>query len=398
MYMTKRSALLAVLAAFALGACSQMSEPADGLRQSREIILSGDIGAYTRATATAFEAGDVAGLFIGAPVDMANVKITSDGKGAFTPAQKLFWAATQAEDEASSFIGYYPWQENLTTAEALSFSIKPDQSVAGAYAASDFLYASASSAPKDKGVRLPFQHLLSRFAISVDCKVPGHGVTAVTVKGAKMVAEIKLSDGSVTASGEAVDAHPMPVNGGFVLILAPQEASPEIVLTVSNGEEVSFVPSNPMTFASGKQIRASLVLETESVSNFEAVEEDWIGEEIDIFPAAKPDGQPHSWEVGYDGYYFPMELLPEEAVYEYVFDSYVSESAIRLVMDGTISFGQAFEEYIYDISQTVYLINSSGRSYMHLIQVRLPNDTETAPMKIRLDPKTLTLTFSLISD
>lgn len=309
--MTKRSALLVALAALALGACNRLPE-SEGVRLSREITLSGDIGAFTKVASGAFEANDVAGLFVGAPVNVTNVKITSDGQGGFTPSEKLYWGAEQKDDEASTFVAYYPWQEAAALGQSLSYALKTDQTTAGAYEASDFLYATVTSTPADESVSLPFKHLLSRFVITVECMVDGHSITAVTVDGVKMTADIQLDNGAVAASGDATQAKAAVADGSFLLVLPPQTASPEIILTVSNGEQVSFVPANQLTFASGKQMRASLVLDMDTITAFEATEEDWATEVVELAPA-RPEPGTHTWSVYMPDSktYYPMEATED---------------------------------------------------------------------------------------
>lgn len=295
--MTKRSALmLFATLSLALWGCNQLPDPEPGNRQSREITLSGSIGAYTRVAGNAFEAGDELGLFALTPVNATNVLITSDGAGAFTPSEKLYWGAEQKDNEATRFIAYYPFSGDASVDAPFLFSLPFDQRNGTSQA--DFLYASAESTPAAGGVNLPFNHIMSRMIITVDCLVEDHFIESVSVDGVVLDARVNLAAGTAKAEGQSGLLHPARVDDAFVFVLAPQTASPEIILQVSNGESVTFVPASAIDFASGKQIRARLVLDMDTVSSFTADIEDWVYESID-FQGQVPEESTgeHSWSV-----------------------------------------------------------------------------------------------------
>lgn len=397
--MTKRSALMLVpLAALLLGACNQLSEdPSIGPGQSREIVLSGSIGAYTRVSEQAFDAGDEAGLFIGSPVNVANVKITSDGKGGFSPSEKLYWDAEQEDDQASSFIAYYPFADVQDAASNFTFSMNADQSVAANYASADLLYAKTEAAPGDGTIYLPFNHVMSRFIISVDCNVEGHSINAVTVDGVKMQAIVNLAEGSFTADGEAVSAKAADFNGVFVLILAPQTAAPEITLSVSNGEEVSFTPKASMDFASGKQIRANLVLEMSGIESFEAEIEDWVGDSLIIQEERPGDsGEEHTWSI-YNcasGETIALEAN-EDGILEARMYGYESNSPFLFVKDGAEYFGQVYRDYVIDNEEEVRLIRVETADGVSPYALYLSSEDEL-DFTVCFDPAGLTATFAEI--
>ena len=367
--MTKRSALILVpLAALLLGACSQLPEAGDGPGLSREIVLSGSVGTYTRVSSNAFDAGDEAGLFAGAPVNVTNVKITSDGAGGFTPAQKLYWGAEQGESEASSFIAYYPYNAQISGSGSFDFPLATDQTSADAYAASDFLYASTTSAPADGGVRLHFNHAMSRFAITVDCLVEGHSVNAVTVNGVTMTASVNIADGVFGAAPvNPLNAKALRVNDGFVLVLAPQKASPEIVLEVSNGESVKFTPAGEIDFASGKQVLAHLVLDMDGISSFSAEVEPWISDELSLQGETPGEsGLEHTWCVynANSGEMFGMEQ-DEDGIFSARIYGHAAATPLFIAKDGDTDqlFGQVYNLRYVDEEEPVNLILTSDAHY-----------------------------------
>lgn len=389
--MTKRSALMLVpLAAFLLGACNQLPEGVNNLGQSREIHLAGSIGSYTKVSGSAFDAGDETGLFIGSPVNVSNVKITSNGEGGFTPSEKLYWAAGQQDDEASEFIAYYPYIAEASVESDLTFELQTDQTSAEALAASDFLYAHAEATPADAGVNLPFNHLMSSFAISVDCMVEGHYITDVTVDGVQVAASVTLADGSVVAAGDPAAVQGAVTNEGFFLVVVPQTASPEIILGVSNGEKVSFTPLKPVEFPAGKTVRAHLVLEMDTISSFTAEVEDWIEDELVIQGEVAGDsGLDHSWYV-----YLPernemIELVPDEGglltrrifgyAYEEFFISKDGEPAQLL--------GQVYQNYYYaPDAADIKLIYTKDLRYSILVDTDLD-------IIVNFDPKQMSLSI-----
>lgn len=134
----------------------------------------------TKATASAFEAGDAVSLYAVAydgvtqmPLQIGgnwfnNEKLTFDGSS-WNAGRTLYWA-----DAACDFYAFYPYQPTIGSMEKYPFSVALDQStvrsgdVLGGYEASDLLYASAENVSRSAGsVSLGFSHMMSKLVVRV---------------------------------------------------------------------------------------------------------------------------------------------------------------------------------------------------------------------------------------
>lgn len=133
----------------------------------------------TRATETAFESGDVIGLYateyageVAAPLQISgnwanNVATTYNGL-VWTPAKKIFWSENKMD-----VYGYYPYMAPSSIDEHL-WSVQLDQSTPettdalSGYEASDFLWAKATDVEQANGdVQLQFKHICSKLVIKL---------------------------------------------------------------------------------------------------------------------------------------------------------------------------------------------------------------------------------------
>lgn len=165
------------LALCALCACNKTApEVSDGTLRFRLSLPSG-----TKATASAFEAGDAVSLYAveydGAaqmPLQIGgnwinNEKLSFDGTE-WSSARTLYWAGG-----ACDFYAFYPYQATIGSVEEYPFSVAADQSsarageVLGGYEASDLLWASAQNVSRTDGtVDLSFHHMMSKLVVRVN--------------------------------------------------------------------------------------------------------------------------------------------------------------------------------------------------------------------------------------
>jgi hypothetical protein len=133
----------------------------------------------TRATETAFESGDMIGLYateysgdVATPLQISgnwanNVVTTYDGN-IWTPAKKIFWSENKMD-----VYGYYPYMIPTSIDEHL-WSVQLDQSTPettdalSGYEASDFLWAKATEVSQTDGeVELEFKHRCSKLVVKL---------------------------------------------------------------------------------------------------------------------------------------------------------------------------------------------------------------------------------------
>lgn len=271
----KKSFLLLLPALLLAAAACQNLEPASPEQEVnlRTIEFSSSVGAYTKATDTSFETGDVVGLTIGQPVNASNVKLTY-ANGSFTPERTLYWGLDQKNDEKSSFVAYAPYDAATDPSKAFSFTIKADQSAAGAYAASDLLAAKADAGPGEKTVHLAFGHVLSRLVLSLTNEVKGDEIAGVTLGGVRLALTADIPNGRYAATGETAVVTPAKKDNNYVFLVAPQTVAPEVLIAMKSGKIVRYTPDAALQFASGKQVSAAIAVQQDAVS-FEAEVLDW---------------------------------------------------------------------------------------------------------------------------
>lgn len=156
-------------------ACNKEAEEATAPETcANEIRVEAAMPGATRATLTAFEEGDVMGLYAveynGESVAelqlggnyLNNEALTYNGTE-WSAARALYWS-----DNACDFYGIYPRQE-LTGVKEIRFDIPLDQNAEGQYEAADLMWAKAERKSREEGdVYLAFQHMMSRVVVKVE--------------------------------------------------------------------------------------------------------------------------------------------------------------------------------------------------------------------------------------
>ncbi|MBR5830118.1 MAG: fimbrillin family protein, partial [Tidjanibacter sp.] len=127
-------------------ACQEPETPELG--NGKEIAVSAQMYNFTKATDTAFEEGDQIGLHIVTDRTYLNNAKYTYTNGALVAAQTNYWY--DDETVTADVLAYYPYAADATyKAEGYNFAVKVDQSVEGAYAASDLLVAATTSKPTE---------------------------------------------------------------------------------------------------------------------------------------------------------------------------------------------------------------------------------------------------------
>ena len=222
----------------------------------------------SKATDTAFEAGDRIGLYVvnyegTAPGTLLpsgnhadNIAFTYDGQ--WTPATPIYW---QDETTPADFYAYYPYDSTPHDPADWPFETKADQSTEAAYKASDLLWGKANNVkPTANAVNITMRHLLSCAAIQI---VPGNGFTEeelktadiqVQLNGLTCQATVDLNNGTVTAGSHTTNVTLLRGTGNnFKALIIPQTV-PEAddFLTVTIDGETFHMPKG-FTFVSGKR-------------------------------------------------------------------------------------------------------------------------------------------------
>lgn len=346
--------LTIVLSAAALVACSEIETPLE-LADGREISFTATIGNFqVKATDTAFEKGDVIGLFADDPVSANNARITWDGK-ALVPETPLHWGLNQDVNQSVSFYAYYPYAGSA--AKQFTFTVPADQSTAQGFAAADLMLASTTAAPADESVRLNFAHRMARVVFDIDYRLSSATVTEVLVSGVALSADVNLTVPSVKASGEvkSVKAAPVSNDSGAKAwaVIVPGQACEAFALTVklSDGSSVD-IPAVAVTLTEGRSYRATVIID-QSIAEpvFSASVTDWLDYWLYLGKDEDPGIQEHTWYVQYNDELYPFEEL-EDGTFHQVFCPGESWVEIRLIKDDYVeAWGSAIPTVAYYVDE-----------------------------------------------
>ncbi len=246
----------------------------------------------TRATDSAFEAGDKVGIFVvNEPNELATSGNHVDNMGftyssVWTPDTPIYWLDKSTK---ADFYCYYPYAQVANTA-AHSFATKADQSTLANYKASEFLWGkTAGIAPTEEAVNITTHHSFSNMVIVLK---PGDGFTteslaaatkSVKICGVKTAATINLSTGVATANGNATEVTPYLDGAQYRALIVPQTtAGGALVVVTVNGTDYTL--SRSMTFKANKQHKFTVTLNKVNngvnvgIGGWEEDEEDYGGD------------------------------------------------------------------------------------------------------------------------
>ena len=246
----------------------------------------------TRATDSAYEAGDKVGIFV---VNEPNTLVASgnhvDNMGftystTWTPDTPIYWLDKSTK---ADFYCYYPYAENVSTT-AHTFATKANQSQLADYKASEFLWGkTAGIAPTEEAVNITTNHTFSNMVVILK---PGDGFTdatlaaatkSVKICGVKTNATINLSTGVATATGNATEVTPYLDGTQYRALIVPQTTA-EGALVVVTVDGVDYTLSRAMTFKANKQHKFTVTLNKVSngvnvgIGGWESDEEDYGGD------------------------------------------------------------------------------------------------------------------------
>ena len=236
----------------------------------------------TKATATAFEAGDEVALFAveRTSADEApelqiagnflnNEKIIYNGE-AWASVRTLYWGAN-----AGDFYALYPYQK-LTSVKEQVFEVAMDQNTAeteeslGGYEASDLLWAKTENAAQADGtVAMQFKHLMSKCVVTLtkgetfEGDIPDDIVTHIY--NTTTTAKLNFAKGSVEKDGTG-NRRTITMkkinNERFEAIVVPQKierSTPLIEITMGG---IAYLLEHSLSFKPGYVHTINLTLNT----------------------------------------------------------------------------------------------------------------------------------------
>ena len=287
--MKKIFTLMAAVAAMV--SCSENLENAPATPETDRLPINIST-TLTRATDSAFEAGDKVGIFVvNEPNELAASGNHVDNMGftyssVWTPDTPIYWLDKSTK---ADFYCYYPYAQAANIA-AHSFATKADQSTLANYKASEFLWGkTAGIAPTEETVNITTHHSFSNMVILLK---PGDGFTteslaaatkSVKICGIKTNATIDLATGAATANGSATEVTPYLDGAQYRALIVPQTtAGGALVVVTVNGTDYTL--SRSMTFKANKQHKFTVTLNKVNngvnvgIGGWEEDEEDYGGD------------------------------------------------------------------------------------------------------------------------
>ncbi len=258
--------------------CSEDDGVIGGYGHREPIVLAADYQTTTRVTDAGFADGDRMGVFImdydnGKPSEMLlednradNVLFTFvESENRWQGATTIYWRNDQTPIDV---VGYYPFNNDLSSVTDYAFSVQSRQDKAatnaakGGYEQSDFLWAKCTNvAPTSDVIRLLYKHRMAGVTVRL---VEGTGfadgewaksIKQVWVDNTTLDASVDLATGTVTAvDGNVQKIVPLEANGEYRAVVVPQvvAAKKALIGIDIDGATYQRVMDSDMIYYSGK--------------------------------------------------------------------------------------------------------------------------------------------------
>ncbi len=260
------------------GGCTDESEFVGNNVYQEPIRLAADYETTARVTDVGFADGDRVGVFImdyvdGKPSDMLlegnradNMLFTfKETENRWDGFATIYWKDEQTPIDV---VGYYPFDNDLSSVTDYAFSAQSRQDKAatnaakGGYEQSDFLWAKCSNvAPTSDVIRLLYKHRMAGVTVRL---VEGEGFSEgewaeatkkVWVDNTTLDASVDLATGTVIAvEGNIQKIVPLESNGEYRAVVVPQvvAAKKALIGVDIDGATYQRVMDSDMTYYSGK--------------------------------------------------------------------------------------------------------------------------------------------------
>lgn len=318
------------LALVAASCSSLMEKDVTGVNPD-VVQFTTNIGAFTtKVTDAGFENGDQVGIIADQPINVDNALYTISGN-TLTSSTPIRWL--EGQEKGSYFYAYYPYDKEFSMANEYAYVLKveADQRTHEAYSRSDFLVADSYAEPGEK-VNLQFEHFFSRIDVTLPAQLL-QGVASVGLSGVSTSYEVgseKLSEPETVTAAEITKASG---EKAFSAIIVPQEASPSLVITKTDGSVLTLSLNKKIEFERGKRYQAQLSLKDDGSLEAEFVFRifDWLSGDWVWFEGYKPRWSvignfTNDWNDDYEmedlgGGKYQIDLwLPEEAEFKFRLD------------------------------------------------------------------------------
>lgn len=269
----KQIILIGASAAFFLCGCAE-SETSS----TDEMRFIATYPSATRASETAFEAGDAMGVYVtrfdgesASPLQVSgnyanNAKATFDGS-VWNSIPVIYWS-----DGKFDVYAYYPYARP-SSVDDYPFSVALDQSISenndalSGYEASDFLWAKSEGVTRAASVPLTFSHRMSKIVVNLikgeefSGEIPTDAI--VRIHSTVPAATIDLASGVVTKNGyeppQTITAKKL-FDGIYTAIVVPQRVDTKRPLIEVQTEGVSYLIESSFVFKAGTRHTINIIL------------------------------------------------------------------------------------------------------------------------------------------
>ena len=262
----KKSVLILFAAATALVACSK---PAAELTPGSEIQFTTNLNTYAVKAAVEENVLENVKIIAGAPINKTvSATPTQTGlAGTLATTPTLYWAAGQTA--STKFVAITGGQENTVVNEYDMLGLGYD------YAYCSKLMSAVATVAPENTVELNFEHIFSKVVINITNNLAADEVASVAFNKVAAVAKVDFENrtfadfGPYTAS---LPANEITANSKYAVVIIPQTARPEIVVTTQKGAVYTFTVNADFTFQRAKTATVSLTLNSStSVGTLSAV-------------------------------------------------------------------------------------------------------------------------------
>ena len=274
----KAMKLFAALATIALAAtaCNNRPEPTPELEQ-KVISVATSLYNFTKATDTAFEAGDAIGIhMVTDHTYLDNAKYATTNGTTWKGEQTNYWY--KDESVTADIYAYYPYSaKGAYNVNGYDFTVNSDQTTHANYTASDLMIATANSKPTAEPVYLNFKHALSKVVVNINSELD-EAIADVMLSDVYGSATVALNGATATISGSKGGIKALSVKDNqWQLIIVPQEnVTPKLIVTTSAQKQYTFDIESAVSFAAGKVSTTTISLTKESIStSFTTEVTDW---------------------------------------------------------------------------------------------------------------------------
>jgi len=255
----KKSLLILFAAAAALVACNKEANVKDA--SSREIRFTTNLNTYTVKAAVEENVLENVKIIAGAPINktVSATPTQTDLAGTLTTSPVLYWGVGQTE--STKFVAITGGQENLVVNEYNMVSMGYD------YAYCSKLMSAVATVAPENTVALNFEHIFSKVVINITNNLGSDEVASVAFNKVAAQAKIDFENRTFENLSEqtaSLPANEITANQKYAVVIIPQTATPEIVVTTQKGAVYTFTVNAAFTFQRAKTATVALELNPSS--------------------------------------------------------------------------------------------------------------------------------------